>query len=234
MEGYTTMETLLNNKVGLITAAGMARRLKKIGNNNTKEMVEYNNIPIICNSIEHLIEVNVIKIVIVVRSEKEDLIKFIKEKYSEINIKFIYQVGYIGNLIDAINISYNELKNNEVLFRLGDTFITPNPFINNEIDKNKKVKLCCFNVKDDSYKNYGVIDIKNNIVVDKPDKYISNICWGALLWKPEFTEKLKFENDFTKAINNFNFEYNINITTYVDIGTKLMKDYEQTKNPNKT
>ena len=99
-----------NDKIGLIVAAGMARRLKQIGNNGIKEMIEYDNTPIICNSIEQLIDVNVKKIVIVVRLGKEDLINFIKKRYSNINIKFIFQTGYIGNLIDAINASYNELN----------------------------------------------------------------------------------------------------------------------------
>ena len=223
-----------NNKIGLIAAAGMARRLKQIGNNSIKEMIEYNNTPIICNSIEQLVDANVKKIVIVVRSGKEDLINFIKKRYSNMNIKFIFQTGNIGNLIDAINASYNEIKNNEVLFRLGDTFITPNPFMDYKISKHKEIKLFCFSVTDDSYKNYGVIDIENNKVVDKPNIFISNICWGALIWKPKFTEKLKSQKDFTQALNNFNIEYSVSISNYIDIGTELMEEYKRKTRSNKS
>ncbi len=213
-----------NEKVGLIAAAGMAERLSTIGNNTIKEMIEYKDNPIICNCIDSLVKAQVASIIIVVRLGKEILIKFIKKRYPNTKIKFVYQSGKIGNLIDAIKVAYNEIKHKEVFFRLGDTYITPNPFVSPTGDTSA-LTLYCFTCKYDSFSNYGVIDLDKNILIDKPKEYVSNTCWGALTWKPEFTEILKFEEDLTEAINKLKFNYTVNINSFVDIGNELTKAY---------
>jgi len=218
-----------NEKVGLIAAAGMSVRLSNIGNNTIKEMIEYKGKPIICNCIDSLVKAQVASIIIVVRLGKEILVEFIKKRYPNIKIKFVYQSGEIGNLIDAIKVAYNEIKNKEVFFRLGDTYISPNPFIKTDNNRDKSVTLYCFhynfNPQNNVHSNYGTIDIKNNIVIDKPHKYISNICWGAISWKEEFTEKIVSETDFTDVINKSNFNYFENISKFIDIGNELVKKY---------
>jgi len=215
-------------KIGLIAAAGMSERLSNIGNNSIKEMIEYKSNPIICNCIDGLLESKVSSIIIVVRKGKEELVEYINNKYPNTTIKFVYQSGKIGNLIDAVKVAYEEIKNKDVLFRLGDTYITPNPFVNIQ-SATYELTLCCFHSnfdsKNDSFSNYAVINLDKNIVVEKPKEYVSNICWGAISWKREFTEKLVFKDDLTHAINSSNFNYNINIDEFVDIGNELVKKH---------
>jgi len=211
-----------NETVGLVVAAGMAERLGDIGNDNIKEMIEYKNNPIICNCIDSLLESKVTSLVIVVREGKEILVDFVKNRYPNTKIKFVYQSGKIGNLIDALKAAYEEIKHKKVLFRLGDTYLTPNPFVSTESDT-YEVTLSCFDCRFDSFSNYGVINLDENILIDKPKEYVSNICWGAISWKAGFTEKLKNETDLTQAINKSKFNYNVNINKFVDIGNELVK-----------
>jgi len=218
-----------NETVGLIAAAGRAERLSTIGNNTIKEMIEYKGKPIICNCIDSLVEAQVSSIIIVVRLGKEILVEFIKNRYPNTKIKFVYQSGKIGNLIDAIKAAYDEIKHKNVFFRLGDTYVSPNPFIKIDNNRDKSVTLYCFhynfNPQNSAHSNYGTIDMKNNFVIDKPNKYISNICWGAISWEEEFTEKTMSETDFTDVINKFNFNYFENISKFIDIGNELVKKY---------
>ncbi len=222
------MKSIEYETVGLIAAAGISKRLSNIGNNTIKEMIDYECNPIICNCIESLFEAQVSCIIIVVRLGKEELVDFIKSRYPNTKIKFVYQSGKIGNLIDAIKAAYDEIKHKEVLFRLGDTYITPNPFVSTYTG-NFELTLGCFHSNfdstHDSYSNYAVIDLEKNIVMDKPNKFVSNVCWGALSWKSGFTEKLMLENDLTEAINKSKFNYKINIIKFVDVGNELVKKY---------
>lgn len=211
------------SKIGLIPAAGMARRLAKIGITEIKELILYMGKPIICYAIDDLVKANVDTIIVIIRKGKEPLVDFIKRKYSEENIKFIYQTGYIGNVIDAINSAEKEIEGKRVLFRLGDTYIKPNPFLKSE-KNSADITLLCFISSKKECKLYGVIDEDKKQVIDKPKNYISNICWGALEWSPKFYKFIKNENDFTKAINKSSFTWTINIDEYVDIGTEILEN----------
>ena len=223
MENIKNLKTVIEKKVGLIVAAGMSRRLKEIGNHEVKEMIVSKNKPIIDNSINSLLQAKVSKIIIVIRTGKESLIEYIKRKYSHENIHFIYQEGEIGNLIDAIKTSYLHVRGYNVLFRMADTFIEPNPFVQKNIQNKTSLNLFCF-YEDNEAHNYGSIDINTHQVVDKSKKFVSNICWGALSWDKNFTEKLIGYEELTQVINSVSFNYEINIQSFIDIGNELAKN----------
>jgi hypothetical protein len=54
--------------------------------------------------------------------------------------------------------------------------------------------------------------------VDKPHRYVSDICWGALIWRATFTEKLMQATNLTSAMNSSQWSHFVTIDQYVDIG----------------
>ncbi|MCB0208060.1 MAG: NTP transferase domain-containing protein [Anaerolineae bacterium] len=209
-------------KVGLIPAAGMARRL---GISWPKELVDFNGKAIIEYSIDNLIEAGVDLIVIVIRIGKEDLKNYVEHKYKDrCRFTFVYQQGEIGNLIDAIKAGYVAIKGHTVYFCMADTFVRPNPFI---VDPVQPLTLLCFKAEGNTWKNFGVVDINQRKVVDKPSHYITNICWGALIWKPSFTEKIMASNSLPDVLNQVKWEYVINIEEYKDVGIKKIPNMEE-------
>ncbi len=210
-------------KIGLIPAAGMARRL---GISTPKELIHYQGRPIIDYSIDNLIAANVDRIVIVIRQGKEAIRDHVEKKYAQFLFEFVYQTGEIGRLIDAIKASYQSIRDHDVYFCMADTRISPNPF---QVDPKKELTLLCFRAPADEWKHFGVVDLEEQRVVDKPISYVSNICWGALVWQPKFTERIMEINDLTDVINQADWDFKINIDQYKDIGIKSISKAASTK-----
>ncbi|MCB0193548.1 MAG: NTP transferase domain-containing protein [Anaerolineae bacterium] len=211
-------------KVGLIPAAGMARRL---GISWPKELLDFRGKAIIEYSINNLIDAGVDSIVIVIRTGKEALKEYVEYTFkNRCHFDFVYQQGEIGNLIDAIKASYHAIKGHDVYFCMADTFVRPNPF---KVDPVQALTLLCFKAEGNMWKNFGVVDVKQHKVVDKPAHYISDICWGALIWKPSFTEKIMASSSLPDVLNQVNWEYTINIEEYKDIGIKKLPNMDQWK-----
>ena len=205
-------------KVGLVPAAGMARRL---GISSPKELLAYEGQAIIDYSLDNLLAANLDSIVIVIRKGKEAIQDHISEKYPEAPVEYIYQVGEIGNLIDAIKASYLLIRGHEVYFCMADTKIAPNPFVN--LDITKELTLLCFQTESE-WMHFGVVDTQNQQIVDKPKQFVNTTCWGALVWNPAFTERIMQANDFTCVLNLVDFDYYVNIEEYKDIGIKKLED----------
>ena len=78
----------------LMLAAGMGKRLGKYTENATKCMVPVNGKALIEYAIEALIEAGIKKLVMVVGYKRDILKDFLKDRYSEIEIKFIDNTVY--------------------------------------------------------------------------------------------------------------------------------------------
>ncbi len=201
-------------KVGLVPAAGMAKRLEI---STPKELLEFKGKAIIDYSVDNLINTPVDIIVIVIRKGKESIKAHLEKKYPDFKFEFVYQKGEIGNLIDAIKASYQAIKGHQVYFCMADTLVRPNPF---QVSCNEELTILCFKTEGDAWKNFGVVDEKAHKIVDKPPEFINNVCWGALIWEPTFTEKIMHTNDLPGLFNQVTWEYIVNIEEYTDIGTK--------------
>lgn len=81
---------------GLMLAAGMGKRLGKYTNNNTKCMVEIAGKKLIDRAIEALLYAGITKLVIVVGYKGDNLVNYLKDKYtsSQIKFEFIYNNDY--------------------------------------------------------------------------------------------------------------------------------------------
>jgi len=199
-------------KIGLIPAAGLAQRL---GIDTPKELLHYQGQAIIDYSIDLLVAAPVERIVIVIRQGKEAIQHHVQTKYNSFPFEFVYQTGDIGRLIDAIKASYSSIKDHEVYFCMADTHISPNPFQNS---LRKELTLFCFRAPEDEWRHFGVVDLAARQVVDKPTGFISDVCWGALAWRPSFTEKLMQQDDLTAVMNQSDWDYLLCIDHYIDIG----------------
>ncbi|MEZ4681127.1 MAG: NTP transferase domain-containing protein [Caldilineaceae bacterium] len=133
-EGFTshTMPTngsgpLAPEKViGLVPAAGMARRLAI---ETPKELIMVNNKAVIEYSIDHLIAANVDEVIVIIRVGKEAIKTHLVQKYPHLTLRFVYQSGSIGNLIDAIQAAYQAIRGHTVYFCMADVMMSPNPFL---------------------------------------------------------------------------------------------------------
>lgn len=199
-------------KIGLIPAAGMARRL---GIASPKELLEFEGRAVIDYSVDNLLGAGVNAIAVVIREGKEAIRDHIHERYPDAPIEFVFQSGAIGNLLDAIKASYAVIKGHDVYFCMADTVIRPNPF---NITTMKDLTLLCFSAAADEWKHFGVIDLTHHRLVDKPNEYISSVCWGALIWRPRFTERLMTSHHLPDVINDVDWDYSMTITEYIDIG----------------
>lgn len=213
-------------KIGLVPAAGMARRLNI---SMPKELLKVEGKPVISYCIESLLASDVDHIVVVIRSGKEAIRDFLLARYPSVSFEFVYQQGDIGNLLDAIKCAADLISDHTVCFTMPDTIITPKPglplFAQPSTDRD--LQLLCFEAADDSWRHFGVIDVKDGNIVDKPKRWYGNTCWGALIWQPAFTERLKSARDFTLAMNAVSWDYRVAIEQYRDIGVYEALDAEQ-------
>ncbi|MEM8504398.1 MAG: sugar phosphate nucleotidyltransferase [Cyanobacteria bacterium P01_D01_bin.1] len=213
--------------VGLIPAAGKARRLKRVGYTDIKELECYAGVPVINNAIENLLSSGIEKLVIVVREGKQDLVDHINRAYGDENIVFSFQDGPIGNLRDAICAAKSQIDNSKVLMQLGDTALKPLPFLTLP-SSDKTLLLHCFRTTQKEASLYGTIDTQNKQVIDKPTKPSSTLCWGAITWPADFTNHLQKYDQLTDALNSYSFEYKENISEYIDIGTEILSGHNPT------
>lgn len=190
----------------------MARRLNI---DTPKELVLVNNKAVIEYGIEQLIGAGIQHIVFVIRAGKESIQEHVQWRYPQLSVQFVYQTGVIGNLIDGIQAAYSAIRGKTVYFCMADVVITPNPFL---IRSNHELSILCQKVTDTQWRHLGVIDPVHHKIVDKPNEFISDICWGALVWHSSFTETIMQATNLTDAMNCSQWEYFVNIERYTDIG----------------
>ena len=105
----------------IILAAGRGSRLGSLTDSNTKCMVEVCKIPLIERSIKSILDAGINKIIIVVGYKKEGLKKYIKEKFPNTNIKFIFNKDYYRtNNIYSLYIASEELAKDDTILLESD------------------------------------------------------------------------------------------------------------------
>ena len=198
--------------VGLIPAAGMARRL---GISSPKELLPVDGKPVIEYSVDHLERAGVQRIVVVIREGKEAIRDHLDATYPELEFSYVYQSGDIGNLLDALKVAGEAVAGHRVYFLMPDTVITPNPFPD---PTGAEVTMLCFEAPDDSWRHFGVVSDQHGRVIDKPSEFVGSVCWGALMWEPRFTERLLGHSNLTEALNEASWDHAVTIDRYNDIG----------------
>lgn len=200
--------------VGLLPAAGLARRLGNIS--GPKELIPVEGRPVIDYSVDHLLDTGVDEIVVVIRASKESIRDHLEYAYPDARFAFVYQEGTIGNLLDAIKAAESAVADSRVLFLMPDTIIEPNPF---RSIPSSEVALLCFEASGDEWRHFGVVSTERRSIIDKPDVFVGRVCWGALAWEPEFTKRVVGHQLLPDALNAADWSHVVSIDSYRDIGT---------------
>ena len=165
--------------VGVILAAGMGTRLKPITNTKPKCLVKVNNKPIIDYIIESFIYANLKKIYIVVGYKKEEIKKYVNNRYKNIKIgqwkdpksyKY-YEYQKINLQIIFIDNNLYKTTNNMFSFNLLKPYLYGRNFIsiNGDICLDKTI------IQDMKYnKNYNLIACDKNKFIEENMKITLN------------------------------------------------------------
>lgn len=165
--------------VGVILAAGMGTRLKPITDTKPKCLVKVNNKPIIDYIIESFIYANLKKIYIVVGYKKEQVKKYVINKYKNIKIgqwknpknNKYYESGKINLQIIFVDNDLYETTNNMFSFNL----LKPYLFGRNFISINGDICLDKTIIQDMKYdKNYNLIACDKNKFIEENMKITLN------------------------------------------------------------
>lgn len=199
-------------KVGLIPAAGEARRLAI---HTAKELLPIGGRPIIDYCVTQIAAQDVQRIVVVIRAGKESIIDHLIKAFPNVHFDVVYQAGTIGKLIDAIKAAAPRIEGARVYFAMADTIMRPNPFTP---AVQGDLVLLCHRTQLDDWRHFGIIDETRRRVVDKPSRFVGNLAWGAMVWEPTFTALIEHCDDLTAAINLADWHAHHTIDQYLDIG----------------
>lgn len=105
----------------IILAAGMGRRLGELTKNNTKCMVEVNGVKLIDRVLTYLSHLDLKRIVIVVGYKAENLVNYIENQYSSLNIEFVENPIYDKtNNIYSLALAKDKFKEDDTLLLESD------------------------------------------------------------------------------------------------------------------
>ena len=172
----------------LLPVAGIGSRLRPQTNTTPKAMVHVAGKPMLGHIIDDLVKANITDIVLIVGFMKEQIIDYVTDEYSQLNIEFIVQKEMLG-LGHAIWMTKQLMGNEDSLIVLGDTIynVDMSEFVNSE---NSVLGLRA--VSDP--RRFGVAETTSDKkfvtkLVEKPDKPKSNLAIVGLYYIKN-TEKL--------------------------------------------
>ncbi len=105
----------------IILAAGMGKRLGELTKNNTKCMVEVNGVKLIDRVLTFLSHLDLNRIVIVVGYQAQNLVQYIENQYSNLNIEFVENPIYDKtNNIYSLALAKDKFKEDDTLLLESD------------------------------------------------------------------------------------------------------------------
>lgn len=105
----------------IILAAGMGKRLGELTKNNTKCMVEVNGVKLIDRVLTFLSHLDLKRIVIVVGYQAQNLVQYIENQYSNLNIEFVENPIYDKtNNIYSLALAKDKFKEDDTLLLESD------------------------------------------------------------------------------------------------------------------
>lgn len=209
--------TTMSQMLGLLPAAGLGVRA---GLPYPKELQIIAGKTLISHAVDCCLEVGITHIVVVIRPDKEAIVEHILLDYgASVTFNIVYQPPPYGALISPIHAALPLLQDHLVALLMPDTIFSPNPLWRmREGQLPSGLHLSCFNAQAETWRQFGVIDPVNLRVHDKPDDYISRICWGVAMWDSRFSRCLLQYTDLTQAFNAHGFTYDLSIQEYKDFG----------------
>jgi len=189
--------------IGLIPAAGKGERLGFPFPKELYPVIEDNQYkPVSYFILNNMILAGVKHISIVINDTKHQIIKYFGNgSRFGCNISYVVQESQnhlleatkTPGLAEAMDCPYHLTRGKIVYFGMADTIIKPVNFYkiaSEELSEDTDVILCMFHT--DNPKKAGMVRLlENNIVEkidDKPESTNLEWMWGAMIWKPIFTE----------------------------------------------
>lgn len=193
--------------IGIIPAAGKGTRLSLPFSKELLPLLDRDKyFPVIQSSIEAMIGAGINKIIVIVNHTKSDLIKFLGNG-SKFNINIFYAIQEEARslpeaLLEAVKIVPNE----EIVFLMPDTIISPDNFLRkflDEMDTKFIINLGCLKTK--SPHKFAMVSEVHSVVdfmEEKNPKSKLSWMWGFWHWKPEFSNHL-INYDYYQNQNDF-------------------------------
>jgi histidinol-phosphate/aromatic aminotransferase/cobyric acid decarboxylase-like protein/choline kinase len=183
----------------IILAAGMGARLGSLTENNTKGMIEINNVPIIERLVNQILEAGIDKIVLVVGYKRDGLISFLNKRFPFVDFVFV-----VNDIYDKTNNIYSLFLAKEYLEKV-DTIIFESDLVLSEniISNliNAKEPNLVLLAKYESWMDGTVVELDD-------DQKILNFISGS---KFDFSKK----KNLFKTVNLYKFSKGFSIQHYI-------------------
>lgn len=183
----------------LILAGGRGKRLNELSAQQNKCMLKMNNMHLIENSLNYIIDTNIMEIIIVVGYRAEEIINYLGNNYKGKTIKYVIQWEQKG-LVNAMECAREALDNKDFLLLLGDE-ILQNPRHKDmikEFEKGNVIGLCgALTVENKNFikRTYTFIQDEEQTIyrlVEKPRNPLNNLMGtGNCIFKNEIFDYLK-------------------------------------------
>jgi len=221
--------------IGLVPAAGKGLRLSLpypkelypvIRNNRYKPVSQF--------IVDQMVTAGVNHIVFIVNETKHQLIGYFGSGI-RFGCNFTYVVQEITEnasgstspgLAHALDAAYHLTRDKQVFFGMPDTIMQPKNVFEQGLPllDNHDVVLCLFSTK--TPQKFGMVRFQEDGVVreivDKPRQTELTHMWGAIIWKPNFTEFLHEAISQNKS-SDFATIMNAAISQGISFGGKLIK-----------
>ena len=237
--------TMNEDLIGLIPAAGKGVRLGLPYPKELYPVIRDNRYkPISQFVVNNMTVAGINHIVFVINENKHQLLGYFGNGYRfGCNLSYVVQeqrsIG--GNstspgLSDALDSAYHLIRGRTVCFGMADTIMQPDNIFTiglHAANPEDDVILLLFNTE--RPEKFGMVKTDNSLrvqqIIDKPKQTDLTRMWGAIIWRPGFTEHLHKSitedglSDFAQIMNNaihsgFQFR-GVHITDglYIDLGT---------------
>ena len=128
--------------IAIILAAGYGNRMRPLADNEHKTLLKINDITIIDKIIDSLIFNSIKNIIVVTGYRSEELKKYLKNNYNDINFKFVHNKDFRKtNNIFSLSLAFKNIKIESDIILIESDLIYDPKIIANLVDSRKNVAL---------------------------------------------------------------------------------------------
>lgn len=174
----------------IILAAGLGSRLKEITKVTPKSLIEINEQPILERNIEFMIEAGINKIIIVLGYMNKKFL-YLKDKYKEVNIEFIFNDKYKEyNTIYSMYLAKEYFKD-DTFITTADIYLKSNLFLKYHEEDYSFYLLRDYVEHFEKEEWTAILSEKNRILDVDKHSYSGHAYTGISFWKKEDLKLLK-------------------------------------------
>lgn len=208
----------------VLIAGGLGKRLIPLNQGN-KALIQVNNKPVLYYQIKNALKLfNSADIIIV--TKKEDIVEMDNTLTKEFNYRFTFKIQDQPLGIPDAMVLVKDLVDDFTIYQLGD-FYSEEIFKFVYFSKIQKSNVLSLNAVNNPEK-YGVLDLKSNLVIEKPSTYVSNIavrglyCLDKTIFDtiPNLKKSARGEFEVVDLINQLPFFSTFLLNKVYDLGSQ--------------